>query len=206
MADETNANQSTTTAPVQSASAKKRQRKRNRANSGSLAPQVKPQPEAKVRLTKDQRYDKAQETSTRTIERLKNSDDDGMTIVRTFGFSYELLGIADNFALIQDIQNDMAKRMARSVKTLKADVIMEAAATIESFAADVKKIHDEVQKVADKYVAAGFGPRYAKDNLAKKQKQSAKAEETQPVAEVLKEKKPAKPAKPAVEAGEVAAV
>lgn len=206
MADETNTNQNTAAAPAQSASAKKRERKRNKANSGSVAPQVKPQAQVKVRLTKDEKYDKAQQTSTRTIERLKNSDDDGMTIVRTFGFSYELLAIADNLSLIQDIQNDMAKRMSRSVKTLKADVIMEAAAMIETFAADVKKLHGEVEKIADHYVAAGFGPRYAKDNLTKKQKQFAKTEEKPPNESPAPEKKASKTSKPAAVAGEVAAV
>lgn len=166
-------------APVNTASApastesKKPNRKRNRnkkpGGANAAAPAQK-QPEQKRRLNKDERYELAQERSSKAVDRIKSADDDGNVVVRTYGFSYEMVGIADNIALMQEIQNDMANQMKRAVKSFKAEKITGMTDVVSLFAAEVNSLAEKAQAAVDMFLAEGYGPRYARDAHAKRTK------------------------------------
>lgn len=160
----------TVSAPA-STESKKPNRKRNRnkkPGGANTATPAQKQPEQKRRLNKDERYDIAQQRSTKAVERIKSSDDDGNVVVRTYGFSYEMVGIADNIALMQEIQNDMANQMKRAVKSFKADKITGMTDVVGLFAAEVSALAEKAQAAVDMFLAEGYGPRYARDAHAKR--------------------------------------
>lgn len=162
----------TVSAPA-STESKKPNRKRNRNKKPGGANTTTPaqkQPEQKRRLSKDERYDLAQERSSKAVDRIKSADDDGNVVVRTYGFSYEMVGIADNIALMQEIQNDMANQMKRAVKSFKADKITGMTDVVGLFAAEVTSLAEKAQAAVDMFLAEGYGPRYARDAHAKRTK------------------------------------